>query len=110
MLKVIIQKIKSIYIYVYTYIYTYLYIYIYICTSPYPPQEIYELYIYIYIYIYVYNIEGDNTKNKETTSQHQQMVNLLLAQRDRYKERLSQTESTMLSLQQRLDTTDSTKV
>jgi hypothetical protein len=103
-LKVIIAKIKRPHLSINKCIYIYILIYIYI-----------HIYEHIIIHCLInstqhYDIEGDNSKNKEATSQHQQMVNLLLAQRDRYKERLSQTESTMLSLQQRLDTTDSTKV
>jgi hypothetical protein len=41
--------------------------------------------------------------------QHQQMVDILQAQRDRYKERLAHTESSMVSVQQRLVEIESLK-
>ena len=52
-------------------------------------------------------------QQQQQQQQHQssqQMVNILQAQRDRYKERLSQTESSMLSIQQRLTHTETAKV
>jgi CASP C terminal len=49
-------------------------------------------------------------QESDASKSSQQMISILQTQRDRYKERLSQVESSLLALQQRLNTTEAAKL